>query len=130
MAILSCFALSSIGIYMPKKKGRPIGKMLLGVVLIAVVAVGVIAWHDGLIGITSIKDINDGLIAAGTPVTIKGEVTFRLLNVITITQGSNSVLINWAGASTLNSIVVVRGIVSSILTLVNVTSVDIVWLFS
>jgi hypothetical protein len=115
---------------MPKKKGKPIAKILLGVVLIAVVAIGVIAWHDGLIGLTSINDINDGLVAVGTAVAIKGEVTLRLGNVITISQGSNFIVIDWAGASTLNSIVVVRGVVSSIVTLANVTSVDVVWFFS
>jgi hypothetical protein len=115
---------------MPKKKGRPIAKILLGVVLIAVVAIGVTAWHDGLIGLTSINDINDGLIAIGTTVAVKGEVTLRVGNLITISHGSNFVIINWAGASTLNSIVVARGVVATILTLVNVTSVDVVWFFS
>jgi hypothetical protein len=115
---------------MPKKKGKPIAKMLAGVVVVAIIAIGVIAWHDGLIGLTSINDINDGLVAIGTTVAIKGEVTLRVGNLITISHGSNFVIINWEGASTLNSIVVARGVVASILTLVNVTSVDVVWFFS
>jgi hypothetical protein len=112
-----------------KKKGKPITKILLVVVVIAIVSVGVVAWHDGLIGLTSINDINDGLVAAGTHVTIKGEVTARIGNFITVNDGMNFVGFNWEGASTLNSIVVVRGIVTSIITLGNVTSVDVVWLF-
>lgn len=113
-----------------KKKGKPIAKILLVVVVIAIVTVGVISWHDGLIGLTSINDINDGLVPFGTFVAVKGEVTLRVGNFITISTGSNFVIIEWAGASTLNSIVVVRGAVSSIITLANVTSVDVVWLFS
>lgn len=116
---------------MPKKnKGKPIAKILLVVVVIAVVTVGVVAWHDGLIGLTSINDINDGLVPNGTAVSIKGEVTIRIGNFITIADGANFVVIEWAGASTLNSIVVVRGAVSSILSLANVTSMDVVWIFN
>jgi len=113
-----------------KKKGRPVAKILLVIVLIAVVSVGVVAWHDGLIGLTSINDINDGLVAAGTAVTIKGEVTIILGNLLTVNDGANFVGFVWNGPAQLNSIVVVRGIVSSIITLQNVTSVDIVWIFT
>ncbi|MFW9982994.1 MAG: hypothetical protein ACFFE3_13900 [Candidatus Thorarchaeota archaeon] len=115
---------------MPKKKGKPVAKILLVIVLIAVVTVGIVAWHDGLIGLTSINDINDGLVPIGTPVAIKGEITLRVGNIITVSDGSNFVAFDWSGASTLNSIVVVRGQVSSIFTLANVTSVDVVWMFS
>jgi hypothetical protein len=115
---------------MPKKKGRPVAKILLVVVLIAVVTVGIVAWHDGLIGLTSINDINDGLVPFGTAVSVKGEITARLGNIITIQDGANLLLFDWAGASTLNSIVVVRGVVTSVLTLANVTSVDVVWIFT
>jgi hypothetical protein len=115
---------------MPKKKGKPIAKILLVVVVIAVVTVGVVAWHDGLIGLTSINDINDGLVPVGTAVAIKGEVTLRVGNFLTIQDGANLVVIEWTGASQLNTIVVVRGAVSSIATLANVTSVDIVWIFN
>ncbi len=100
-----------------KKKGKPVAKILLVVVLIAIVTVGVLAWHDGLIGLTSINDINDGLVANGTAVTIKGEVTARLGNFITVNDGPNFVGFFWEGSSTLNSIVVVRGLVTSIITL-------------
>jgi hypothetical protein len=127
---LYCDAMSMTGIYMPKKKGKPIAKIVLAVVVIAIVAGGVVAWHDGLFGLTSINDINDGLVSIGTSVAVKGEVTFRLGNLITISQGSNFVIITWAGPSTLNSIVVVRGIVTSFLSLGNVSSVDVVWFFA
>jgi hypothetical protein len=112
-----------------KKKGKPIAKILLVVVLIAVVTVGVVAWHDGLIGLTSINDINDGLVPNGTAVAIKGEVTIVLGNLITVNDGLNFVGFVWEGPSQLNSIVVVRGIVSSIVLLMNVSSMDIVWIF-
>jgi hypothetical protein len=112
-----------------KKKGKPVAKILLVVVLIAVVSVGVVAWHDGLIGLTSINDINDGLVDIGTHVAIKGELTGRLGNFITVNDGANFVGFVWEGASTLNSIVVVRGIVGTFISLSNVTSVDVVWIF-
>jgi len=114
---------------MPKKKGRPVAKIALVLLVLVIVTVGVIAWHDGLIGLTSINDINDGLVSIGTAVAVKGEVTLRVGNIITISDGPNFVLIEWTGASTLNSVVVVRGVVSSIVSLANVTSVDIVWFF-
>jgi hypothetical protein len=114
----------------PKKKGKPVAKILLVVVLIAVVTFGVVAWHDGLMGLTSINDINDGLVTLGTAVAVKGEITLRLGNFITLSDGPNALGFFWEGASTLNSIVVVRGIVSSIITLTNATSVEVVWIFS
>ncbi|MFX1606833.1 MAG: hypothetical protein ACFFDD_13145, partial [Promethearchaeota archaeon] len=67
-----------------KKKGKPLAKILLVVILIAIVTIGVVAWHDGLFGLTSINDINDGLVAIGTAVSVKGEVTARLGNLITV----------------------------------------------
>jgi hypothetical protein len=126
---LCLIAVAKIVIHMPKQKGRPTAKIVLGIVVIAVIAVAVIAWHDGLIGLTSINDINDGLVDIGTAVAVKGEVTVRLGNLITIADGSNFVIIVWAGASTLNSIVVVRGVVTTAFTL-NATSMDVVWFFT
>jgi len=61
---------------------------------------------------------------------VKGEITLRIGNIITLNDGANWVVFDWAGASTLNSIVVVRGVVSSIVSLANVTSVDVVWMFT
>lgn len=98
--------------------------------MLTIVTIGVVAWHDGLIGLTSINDINDGLVSNGTHVTVKGEVTARLGNFLTIMDGPNGLGFVWEGASTLNSIVVVRGVVTSFLTLGNVTSVDVVWIFT
>ena len=115
---------------MPKKKGRPMTRIILMVVVMVIVTIGTVAWHDGLIGLTSINDINDGLVPNGTHVTVKGEVTARLGNFITIMDGPNGLGFVWEGASTLNSIVVVRGVVTSFLTLGNVTSVDVVWVFT
>jgi len=115
---------------MPKKKGKPIAKILLVVVIVVAITVGVVAWHDGLIGVTEISDINNGTVSNGTSVTIKGEVTLRIGNILTVSDGSNFVGFDWTGASTLNSIVVVRGVVSSLITLTDVTSVEIVWIIT
>jgi hypothetical protein len=113
-----------------KTKGKSTTKILLVVALIVIVAIGVVSWHDGLFGLTSISDINGGLVAVGTSVAVKGEITARIGNLVTVQDGANILGFTWTGASTLNSIVVVRGIVSSILTLSDVTSVDIVWTFT
>ena len=91
---------------MPKKKGKPIAKILLVVVIVVAISVSVVAWHDGLIGVTEISDI------------------------LTVSDGSNFVGFEWTGASTLNSIVVVRGVVGSLITLTDVTSVEIVWIIT
>jgi len=115
---------------MPKKKGKPTAKILLVVVVVVIISVGVVAWHDGLIGVTEISDINNGTVSNGTAVTIKGEVTLRIGNILTVSDGSNFVGFEWTGASTLNSIVVVRGVVSSLISLTDVTSVEIVWIFT
>ena len=115
---------------MPKKKGKPIAKILLVVVIVVAISVSVVAWHDGLIGVTEISDINNGTVSNGTSVTIKGEVTLRIGNILTVSDGSNFVGFEWTGASTLNSIVVVRGVVGSLITLTDVTSVEIVWIIT
>ncbi len=98
--------------------------------VIAVVTVGVVAWHDGLIGITRVQDINNGTVSVGSSVIVKGEITFRLLNVITISDDGNIIAFSWSGPSTLNSIIVVRGVVESFVTLTDVTSVEVVWILS
>ncbi len=115
---------------MPKKKSS---KKAIGVALfIIIVAVGIVAWQDGLIGEASIADINAGNIDNGTAVTIKGKLIFRAGNLHTVKSlsGDNFVIFEWAGSSPpLDSIVVVRGVVSSIGTLSDVTSVEVVWVF-
>lgn len=116
---------------MPKKKKS--SKKAIGVAFfIIIVAVGIVAWHDGLIGVTSIADINAGNIDNGTAVTIKGKLIFRAGNLHTVKSlsGDNFVIFEWAGSSPpLDLIVVVRGVVSSIGTLSDVTSVEVVWVF-
>jgi hypothetical protein len=108
---------------MSKSKGIAV------VLLIAVVAIGIVAWHDGLIGTTSIRDINQGDIAVGTAVTIKGELTVVLFDLCTVATDNGLIVFTWDGSKPpLNSIVVVRGTVSSIGSLSDVTSVDSVWI--
>jgi hypothetical protein len=115
---------------MPKKRRSSRGKVTLAVVVIAVVAVAVIAWHDGLIGATGIADINSGDVSVGTVVTVKGELTGRLGNVHTISQGSNFLVFIWDGTSPpIDSIIVVTGEVSSLLSLDSVTAVRQVLVF-
>ncbi len=113
-----------------KKKGQSKTKILLVIVVIAVVTVGVVAWHDGLIGITRVQDINNGTVSVGSSVVVKGEITFRFGNLITISDDGNIVAFIWSGPSTLNSIVVVRGVVESFVMLTDVTSMEVVWIFS
>lgn len=113
-----------------RKKGKSTAKILLVVVVIVIVFVGVVSWHDGLFGLTNISDINDGSVSVGTSVAVKGEITARIGNFVTVQDGLNILGFTWTGATTLNSIVVVRGVVSSFLTLSDVTSVDVVWIFT
>ncbi|MGY5876375.1 MAG: hypothetical protein RTU30_11570, partial [Candidatus Thorarchaeota archaeon] len=111
---------------MPKKKRGSIVKPLGIIILVAVVAIGVVAWHDGLFDtVVSIRDINQSDIAVGTVVTIKGELILRVGNGFTVADGPNGVYFTWDGASpALNSIVIVRGTVASWLSLTDVTSFD------
>jgi len=118
---------------MSKRKSRKSTRnivILLVVVMIA--SLGIIASHDGLIGATSIVDINNGNVAIGTQVVVKGELTARLgdVHTVTVPGGSNTLVFTWSGSSpSLHSIIVVRGTVSTIISLSGVTSVDVIWLF-
>ncbi len=117
---------------MPKKGGSSKRNIALLLVVVIVVTIGIIASHDGLIGTTSIADINNGNVPNGTQVVVKGELTARLgdLHTVTVLGGSNTLLFTWSGSSpSLHSIIVVRGTVSSIVTLSDVSSVDVVWVF-
>lgn len=113
-----------------KKKGK--GKTIAIVVILLVIGLGVVAWHDGLIGATSIADINAGNVNTGTYVTVKGELTGRLGNVHTISpiNGNGGLVFIWDGESpAVGSIIVVRGKVNSVFTLNEVSSVVTVWIF-
>ncbi len=114
---------------MPKKRSSR-AKVAVAVVAIALIAIVVVAWHDGLIGVTSIADINSGNVSVGTVVTVKGELTGRLGNVHTMSHGSNFLVFTWDGTSPpINSIIVVTGEVSSLLSLDSVTAVREVLVF-
>lgn len=117
---------------MPKKKGKSTTKILLVIVVIAIVTFGIVAWHDGLVGVTPIGDINDFSVDNGTAVTVKGEITIILGSLVTVTDETGSLGFTWADADSLelHDIVVVRGVVSSFITLTDVSSVAIVWLFA
>ena len=87
------------------------GKGIALIIVIAVVTIGVTSWHDGLFGTTEIRDINQGDLAVGTAVTIKGELTARLGNFLTVSSDDYGVGFIWEGtAPPLHSIVVVRGL--------------------
>jgi len=129
---------------MPKKKGKSGRKVIIGIILVAVVAVAIIGWHDGLVGVTPIEDIHAGNlvdgwdIADGTAVTVKGTITAinTLLNWVTINDGTGSIGFTWGFADDLevDSVVVVRGVVNTELVILRfideVTSVQVVWLFA
>lgn len=120
---------------MPKrKKGSSATKIAIVIVLIVIVSIAVVGWHDGLIGVTPMGDINDGTVDMNTPITVKGEVTSIILalNTVTIGDTTGGVSFLWSGASSLSlhTRVVVRGLVLSLHILYNVTSVEPVWLFA
>jgi hypothetical protein len=117
---------------MPKKRGRSASKILIVIILIAVVSFAIVGWHDGLFGVTPMGDINDFTVENGTAVTVKGEITLIVLTVVTIADSTGGVAFDWADASSLSlhSIVVVRGVVSSFLTLSDVSSVALIWIFA
>jgi Na+-transporting methylmalonyl-CoA/oxaloacetate decarboxylase beta subunit len=123
-----------MGILMPKKKkGSSSSKILIVIVLIAVVSVAIIGWHDGLIGVTAMGDINDGTVPEGISVTLKGEITniIILTNTVTIGDTTGGMSFEWASASSLllHTRVVVRGVVFS-LHILTASSVDPVWVFA
>ncbi len=117
---------------MPRKKGKSKGKAIVTVLVIIIVAVGIVAWHDGMIGTTSIKSINDGDIDNGTEVTVKGKLTGRIGNLHSIEalDGNGGLIFVWDGNSpAIDSIIVVRGKVGSVVSLDSVSSVVTVWVF-
>ena len=115
---------------MPKKKtGGSATKTLIVVVLIAIAAVGLIAWHDGVLGITPMGDINSMTVDSGTIVRVMGEITVINGTQILLADGTGRCIFTWAGPSTLNSIVVVNGVVQSANFLYLVSSVEAVWIF-
>ncbi|MCF2136358.1 MAG: hypothetical protein K9W43_03875 [Candidatus Thorarchaeota archaeon] len=108
------------------------GKKIIGLLVVIIVAVGIAAWHDGVIATTSIKSINDGDVDSGTSVAVKGKLTLRIGNVHTITalDSSNTLVFVWDGDSpAIDSIIVVRGVVQSAVSLKDVSSVQTVWIF-
>ena len=76
---------------MPKKKGKPVTKILLVVVVIAIISFGVVGWHDGVLGVTQLGDINDLTINSGTTVRVRGEITAIILFVVTLSDGTGGV---------------------------------------
>ncbi len=114
---------------MPKKKGSII-KPVMVIVVLGIVGLGVIAWHDGLIGVTPISEINAGNVPAGTQVTIKGEYTGKFFSALIIKSGNSGLLFSWDGSiPPVGAVIVVRGEVHDSLSLTNVVSVEIVWIF-
>ena len=113
-----------------KKKGRSTRNIILVVILIGVISFGVIAWHDGLIGITPMGDINDLSVDSGTTVRMKGEITAIVGPLVTASDGTGGVVFDWTGPIDLNSIVVITGVVGSAHIMQSVSAVDIVWIFT
>jgi len=117
--------------------GRKLVLSTLLILVVVTVSTCVVAWHDGYGQLTKISDINEGIIPAGTVVTVKGNVTQVLIEFIDNTQwvfisdGSGSLHFVWRDtAPPEQSIVVVRGTVDSESSLGNVTFCDVVWLFN
>ncbi|MGY5860413.1 MAG: hypothetical protein RTU63_13665 [Candidatus Thorarchaeota archaeon] len=118
---------------MPKKKKISRNTILVIVILfVAVSAVGVVAVHDGKLAPTPMESINDMTIASDTPVTVRGVITGIVATSVTVRDATGVVVFNWADAASLTpyTLVVVRGVVNSVHTLKDVTSVEQVWLFA
>lgn len=118
-------------------------KLVLSTLLILVivtVSTCVVAWHDGYGQLTKISDINEGIIPAGTVVTVKGNVTQVLVEFgantqyVFISDGGGTLDFEWGewgdSAPSEHSVIVVRGTVNSESSLRNVTFCDVVWLFN
>ncbi|MHA1927232.1 MAG: hypothetical protein ACTSV2_01495, partial [Candidatus Thorarchaeota archaeon] len=81
-----------------KKKKSSTGKLILVVAFIAIISLGVVSWHDGIIGTTTIADINQGDVDTGTSVTIKGELIISVFNILTVSDGDgHAVAFSWEG---------------------------------
>ena len=117
---------------MPKRKGTSTSKVCVVVLLIAVLGVAFVAWHDGRIGVTPLGNINDMEVDSGTTVRVRGTITSIILIAVTINDGTGGVVFDWADADslTVGSIVVVTAEVFSPHILTDVTSVQTVWLFA
>lgn len=116
---------------MPRKKKKKSKSILILLILIGV-SISIIAWHDGMLGATSVDDINNGDVPNGTVVTIRAKMSGVVLNEVAVTDidGSGGLVFSWEGAKpATDSIVVIKGIVSSPITLDEVTQFEIVWLF-
>jgi len=100
------------------------------VVLIAVVAVGVTTWHDGLFGIAPMGEINNLNISGGTSVRLKGVVSSISGPTVTVDDGTGAVQFQWSVTLTVGMTVVVTGVVGSAHVMQSVSAVDPVWLFA
>jgi len=113
---------------MPKKGKSNTRIIVVVIALIAVASLVVVAFHDGLIGVTPMGSINNESVQSGA-VAVRGEITSIVGTTITLSDGTGGVAFEWAGPATLHSIVVVRGVIFSPHILHQVSSVDVVWLF-
>ena len=113
---------------MPKKNKFPTKYILVVVVIVAVTGIGVVAWHDGLIGSTPLGSINDLTVSSG-PMVVHGQITAIVETLIMLNDGTSTVKFAWAGPATLDPFVVVREQVSSAYFLYLVSSVEPVWFF-
>ena len=119
---------------MPKKKkskNKSKSRMIGIILVLVIIATSVIMWHDGVILTTSIRDINQGDVESGTSVTIKGELTILVGNLMTVSENGAGIGFMWEGTKPpLHSIVVVRGVVENPIWLRDVTSVEAIWVLS
>ncbi|MFX1537542.1 MAG: hypothetical protein ACFFDI_25345 [Promethearchaeota archaeon] len=108
---------------------RSTGLILVIIVVVAVVSIGVIAWHDGIIGTTPMGEINNLNVPGGTVVRLKGEISGISGTSITAHDATGVVSFTWSGSLTLNSIVVITGVVGSAHVMQSVSAVDPIWIF-
>ena len=114
---------------MPRKKRKiPTKYLLVVIVVVAVGGLGLIAWHDGLIGTTPLGSINDLSVSSG-PVVVRGKITNIVGSSVRIEDGTGVVIFNWYGPATIGTTVVVRAEVNSAHTLKLASIVEPVWFF-
>jgi hypothetical protein len=126
---------------MPRKKKGSNSKTIGAVLLIVILAVGIIAIHDGLIGVTPIENLLEGDLVDGwdindgTAVTVKGNISSIVGDWVIIYDDTGAIGFDWNDADSLEvgMTIVVRGETDTTLLIIrtiDASSVTPVWLFA
>ncbi|MFW9767930.1 MAG: hypothetical protein ACFFF9_07275 [Candidatus Thorarchaeota archaeon] len=111
-------------------------RIILVIIVVFILLLSSVAWHDGVFGVTDIKDINDDKAGVGTVVTVKGILAIVDDNYFTIIDEHVEYLgflsFFWDGVEppSVGSSVVVQGTVENSYSLNDVTMFEAVWIFA